>query len=569
MAWWKRGPSIVEFAENNGIPVRAVHSGIRNGIIALRSNGNIDVGKSWPFVEREHSTGFGAHSGYAGTSRDPRNDDWITGSSSGNSEVQRGGKALRSRAQDQARNNPYAHGANKKLASFMSGVQVRSAIPVPIGASKIVRDSINAENETIDREFQRWAETADATGDQDLAGLEFQACNAVVESGGVLSLIRTRPKNRIPFRIELLEEDLLDPARTEGVKGGGWIMQGVQFSQDAERLGYWLFPRHPAESSILLGDAAGSFGAAGLTSKFFPIDRVAHFYPRLFARPGQVRGVPWGHASSQGMRDFDGFMDAYRVLMRSAATFMGVMENPNAFSFDEGDSDLPDGWNPIRDSGGNIIERLAPGTIGYAYDGQKMNWSNPPTAEGFSEYVVANQQGMASGMLMPYELYTGDLSNTNFSSLMFGMGPFWRLMRTFQLHATVPMFWRPVWRNFVRFGRLSGVLRKRDHGYPAAYVPSPFPAVDPLKQTAARLIQVRAGASTIESWIRELGGDPEEVLSSAARLQEWGRDNNTVLDSDPSRTSQKGTANAAEAPTEEEERAILGWLLAQARREAA
>jgi capsid protein len=51
----------------------------------------------------------------------------------------------------------------------------------------------------------------------------------------------------VPPQLQGLEADHLDSTRTEELKDGGFILQGVEFDALGRRRAYWLYPTHPGD----------------------------------------------------------------------------------------------------------------------------------------------------------------------------------------------------------------------------------------------------------------------------------------------------------------------------------
>lgn len=473
-------------------------------------------------------------SGYKGARKSRLNEDWITGGASGNAELSRGMRNLRERSRDLVRNNRYGkHGASQ-LASYMSGVRPMSDIKADAGASDIEKERVAALNREVDSVFKAWSKVCHANGKLRFDGLQTHAALGMVVSGETFTRLRVRRLTDglpVPLQLEVLEADLVDHTRNETLPNGGWIIQGIEFSPIGAVEAYHMHRTHPGEA--ILGVEFGAFDTVRV-----PAPVIAHLYPEILSRPGQVRGEPWYHATIDGFRDFDGYQDAERVRLRGSASLMGVVEASEEITFADEDDEMPVGINPLRDANGDIVERIRPGTIAYAQQGQTIKFNAPPVIEGFKSYASVELHGLAAGILMPYELLAGDLSDTNFSSIMFGMGSFWRLMGRFQKDGIIPQWGDPVWERFVELGKVVRVLPPE--AGPVKWVTEPWPLVDPVKQNRGKLIAVRAGAGTLEDWIAETGKDPDTVLASHLALQKWAEENNVVLDGIASTTTLAG-----------------------------
>jgi lambda family phage portal protein len=498
-----------------------------------------ELAKRGGFDLEERSSGG---KGYQGARKNRRNEDWITTGASGNAELAGGLKTMRERSRDMARNNRYGKQGLSQLASYMTGLRPMSAVEVAPDASEREKKRVAQINRDVDAVFREWSKVCHANGRLRFGGLQMQAALGMCTSGDSFTRLRVRRASDglpVPLQLEVLEADLVDHTRNERLESG-WIIQGVEFSQIGQVRGFHMHQTHPGESLLGLG-----FGAQDTV--FVPVESVAHLYPEILSRPGQARGEPWFHAILQDLKDFDGYQDAERVRLRGSASLMGIVESQEEIQFTGEDPEFPTGINPIRDANGDIVERIRPGTIAYAMNGQKISFNSPQQTEGFAAYTDVDLHGMAAGTLTPYELFTGDLSKVNFSSIMFGMGSYWRMMGRFQQEIVIPLWGDPIWDRFVELGQL--VRSLPPEAGPVKWVAEPWPLVDPMKQHKGTLIAVRGGWKTLEDAIAETGEDPDRVMATQVRLQQWARDFNVVLDALPSTTTLAGQVQ--ELPDEE------------------
>jgi len=476
---------------------------------------------------------------YAGAKRSRRTSDWIAQGTSGNAELGLALPLLRQRSRQAWRDDPHAKSSLSTLASYFSGVMPRSAIPIPVGASDAERERIEALNREVDDRHREWSRRCSSRGPGSYRGTQYQAVLGMLMSGETFTRRRIRRPGRlvVPMQLELLEGDLCDHTKSERLEDGGWILQGIEHSPIGRVRAYHLYREHPGESTI----GGLSFGSS-LDTVAVPAAAVAHLYPEMLSRPQQVRGEPWLHANLQGLHDLAGYLDSERVRLRAAASFMGAVTTEEDITYPDEESEDDDhaaySLNAIRDCNGDVVERVRPGEIVYLRGGQTMTFNKPPSSDGFAEYVKTDLHTQAAGALMPYELYTGDLSDTNFSSIMFGMGSFKRFARRMVEDVVVARWADPVWGWFVEAGRAAGSLPPE--AGPVAWTVEPWPLVDPVKEARGNQILVRSGAKSLRRWIAETGEDPEEVLRDHESIARWASDHGIVLDSIPTSATLAG-----------------------------
>jgi lambda family phage portal protein len=473
-----------------------------------------------------------------------RNADWLARSSDASSSVRGSLKVARDRSRDLQRNNRYQRHSLLRLAQFFSGVTPRSAIKPERGASKAERERVEALNQQIDAVWDSWALECTSDGRTTFAGLQFKAVHSWLVSGESWTRLRLRRASdglTIPLQLELLEADFVDHTLDKDLKDGGWIRNGVEHDPIGRIRAYWMFRSHPGDNTALVTRSRDLVAV--------PASSVAHLFDALTSRPGQRRGMPWNVAIIQSLQDFDDYADAERLRMYGTACLMAFVESPEdpAGSLDDTDEEMPTGINPVRtvsDGVSEILEELRSGTVAYLQPGTKVSFHTPRTADNYEAYVKTELHGLAAGAGMPYELFAGDLSDTNFSSIMFGMGAFWDLATTVRFQIVVPLFGAMIWKAFVELGVALGTLP--DEAGPVEWHAKPFPLVDPEKQGKAWLRDIRAGARTLRQYQIAIGSDPERTDDETLRRAEWARDNELILDSIPTVATQAGQAQQAD-----------------------
>ena len=82
---------------------------------------------------------------------------------------------------------------------------------------------------------------------------------SLVESGEVLVRLRERRVEDglpVPLQLQVLEADHLDSGKTEELRDGGFILQGIEFDALGRRRAYWLYPTHPGDGRRRTGLAS-------------------------------------------------------------------------------------------------------------------------------------------------------------------------------------------------------------------------------------------------------------------------------------------------------------------------
>ncbi len=87
---------------------------------------------------------------------------------------------------------------------------------------------------------------------------------------------------------------------------------------------------------------------------------------------------------------------------------------------DGSDNNGPSLFPTLTDADGRVFEAVTPGMIAYARDTTKIEALKPADAMGYAPYKRSELQSIAAGARSTYELTSGDLSQTNFSSYQAG-----------------------------------------------------------------------------------------------------------------------------------------------------
>lgn len=397
-------------------------------------------------------------------------------STSANTEISAAARDLRNNHRDMVRNNPYAKKAVSVIAANVVGTGIKPSIQSP--GSRALRNAKAA--------WRAWADTTacDYEGRKTFAGIQRLVMQSVAESGEVFIRARRSASTLpVPLRLQVLEADFLDTSK-DGIStpGNGYIMQGIEFDVNGQRVAYWLYDYHPGENRLY----------RSMTSQRIPADEIAHiFYEE---RPGQIRGVPFGVSGMTRLRDFDEYEDAQLIRQKIAACFA-------AFVTDSKDP-LPGEMN----AGSYPIERVEPGMIEYLPPGKQVTFGNPPPADGYNDYSRRVLQGIAAGYGVTYEALTGDLSNVNFSSGRMGWIEMGRMIADWQELMLVPQLCDRVFQWWQEAGAIAGALAPN---LTVSWTPPARMMIDPVKETKGLSEQVRNGFVSWQEAVRQMGYDPD------------------------------------------------------------
>ncbi|MBO9422328.1 phage portal protein [Labrenzia sp. R4_2] len=382
-------------------------------------------------------------------------------------------------------------------------------------ASNLVGDGIKPrsehEDEAVRRVLQRlwkaWTDEADAEGQTDFYGLQQFAVRDLVVFGEVLFVFTYHPETGAP-QLRRLHPEQLDRTKDQMFDHGGRVYQGVEFDAAGRRVAYWI------RQSLLSGDALAGYSLAPVR---IPASEVIHLFRQLV--PGQVRGLSWFASVLLAAKELDSVLDALIVRARVAALHAGFITDTDG--------------NPAYDgqkSDGTLTAGLEPGALINLPPGKDIRFPDTPDQGGASDLLTTTFRLIASGTNTTYEQATGDYSNVNYSSARQAFLEYRRFCQTIQHHLLVFGLCRPVWKAFIQYQVLQGVIPARDYtadrsAFDAVkWLPPAWPWVDPKNDAIAAEKALKNHLRSRSEIIAERGYDAEdvdaEIAADAKRLKD-------------------------------------------------
>ncbi|MDQ2801391.1 MAG: phage portal protein [Pseudomonadota bacterium] len=464
----------------------------------------------------------GAKAEYEGASFSRRTAGWRRSGRDANSELNSAVMlALRGVAHEVVRNNPWAASGVTKLANYLVGPGITFQVYRAGVIDKRLTDLARKHFDTT---------ACDASGQHNLYGLQYQAARTIVESGAVLQRRRWRRGSDglpVPFQLQILEPDYINMMQSQPSAGGGARIQGIELDAIGRRSGYWMYSGHP-----------GSLLPGALDTKFVPATEIAHCYRA--DRPEAMHGSTWFAPVVVRIKDFGDFEDAQLVRQKIAACFA---------VFRVGD---PAGDPPAAfDSNGQPLElepnayAVEPGMIEDIPSGTDIKFASPPAVDGYEPFARVSREAIFTGIGLPYEIGTGDLTKVSFISGRLGRLDFQRSIEGWQYNMLIPQLCEPAGRWFLEAAAMMG---EDIEGAEFRWTPPRFPMMSPETEIPATRDAIRSGQQTISGAARERGEDPDVFLAEwaadAAKLDELG----LVFDSDPRKVTAVGNAVAPLTP---------------------
>jgi len=474
----------------------------------------------------------GAQGGYRG-------DGWLASGTDVNAEVLGGLARLRDRSRDLVRNNANASRAVRSLTSNLIGSGIR---PLP-----------NTGDEDLDKRitalWDSWSRVCYPSNRSTIYTLESLIARSFFESGEVFVRLRPRraadmPAGVPPLQLQVLEGDHvpLDDLMFRPLANGNRVEQGVEFNGVDQRVAYHMYRVHPGSTSLTRTPT--------LETVRVPATSVIHCYQEL--RPGQIRGIPWLSPVILSLWDLGGYQDAERVRARAAALIAAFVEGGEPA--DPGDNDPendPDGvgihtdgaGQLVTDSRGQPVEDLVPGMVAYLPTGKSVKLNTPGTPGGYAEYVRAHLHEIAAGTGLSYEIFTSDLSQTNFSSIKLGLNEQHRMIRALREQTFNPFVMDPIYEAFCDAAIAVGLLPDVPEVYKRTWSRPLIESIDRKADAEAAEKEARAGfRSRREIIASDYSRDPDEVDEDIRLGNERIDKAGLVLDSDPRMTGKSGSA---------------------------
>lgn len=425
-----------------------------------------------------------------------RNKGWGTIGGSADAIIAPALHKLRLRVRELIANDGLAKKAKHSLGSLLVGNGIKGQVQ---GNTK--------GDDKFNDVYDAWAESThcDFDGMTNLYGLQFLIAITLVESGACIILKEVTPRSErkpgvVPLEIRVLEPDYVDLHRTEGMRKGNVIKNGVEFNKRGKVVARWLFKNHPGDNYPLVKD--------NYQSVRVPVEDMQ--YVMIRERPEQYHGVPWLTAVAMVFKDYGEFEEAQLLRQKIAACFAMFLE----------DIDVPE----VETSGKmkpGFYSKMNPGTIEVLPAGRKASFLAPPGVEGYGEYTRGQKLRMSAGCLLTFESLTNDLSNVNFSSARIGQQDMYRNLDVIILTSLIPQVCVTIKNWFCVIAYLSNFIDKPF--YKMTWTPAVRPFLEPVKDTKAAIMKMDAGLESVFATLRARGHNPKKYLSKLKKEVEYLR----------------------------------------------
>lgn len=419
---------------------------------------------------------------------------------SANTDHQADATTLRARSRSLTQNVPYIAQGLRSLVASVVGTGI---MPRWLGPDGQIYDTL----------WKQWAQVCDADGRHDIYGMQAAAYRAMQQDGEVLVRLRARRPSDglpVPLQLQLLEIDWLDSSRTQ-TNSGSQIINGIQYDVLGRVEGYWLFDQHPGEIT--------AFNRGRASSHFVPASSIIHLYTA--ERPGQGRGFPRIAPVIARVRDLQLYEDA-ELQRKNLETRLSVLASGSVTDM----ANPPSPGENVDTSAAKAgdLGPLASGSITQIPNAGQLTVLEPKVAPGYVEYVKYNLHLIAAGFGVTYEMMTGDVSDTNFSSARVNRLNFQREAEVEQWVVFIPKFCDRVCRAFAEAAELVGKVKRAD--YNVEHSTPKWDYVNPEQDVKADLAEIAGGLSSFSEKLRRRGYKPDlifqELREDIEKLREGG-----------------------------------------------
>ena len=342
----------------------------------------------------------------AGSMKGP-NRKWLPRNKSADAEVKRDYKLIMARCRDLARNNPYIKGVLRKLCDNVIRNGIRPQAKVRVSPDKLDK----ALNRRLEQRWRKWSRKkyADVSGHDSVASMQKLVLRHIWTDGEILvhrvwdaGLLK---KGVVPFRVELLESDLLADFVDGPLKNGNIARRGIEFDRKTGRpVRYHLLSSHPGDYQFL----------AYKDVYEIPASEIIHVFEK--ERAGQTRGVSWFSAVVMEAFDLSEYQSFERIGAKLAAAFGIFIKTQYPEMMGNGIHPLG-GELPSDNTTEEIPKYIDPGRIQKLPAGTEIQFaSHKRPGDSYEPYVKQSLKGLSAGSSTSYSTFSNDYSDSSYSS---------------------------------------------------------------------------------------------------------------------------------------------------------
>lgn len=435
---------------------------------------------------------------------------WTHGGGSHREDIEDNIDTLRQRSRDlYYGGSNIATGAVKRLRTNTVGTGLRLKSTINEEILKITPDEARKLEETIEREFAHWADSANCDLERldNFYQLQQLALLNALLSGDSFALMKTtkRTGSIYDLRIELIEADRVSTPDKE--TANPLFCEGVEKNKDGEVAAYHISKFHPLSFADRQPREWARVEAYGSRTGR---KNILHIMNR--ERIGQVRGVPFISPVIETIKQLGRYTEA-EVVAAVVSGLVTVFIEKQSASDDMAFGEVVPEEMQVDAADENSIE-LAPGAVFDLGEGEKANMITPgrPNAN-FDPFVMAVIKQIGAALEIPYEILIMAFTN-NYSASRAAILEFFKVIKMYR-EWFIADFCQPVYEEWlceaVAKGRIQAPGFFNDPIIKDAYCSAEWNGpsagqLDPVKEVQAAELRVQGGYSTREKEATELTG---------------------------------------------------------------
>lgn len=415
-------------------------------------------------------------------------------------------------SRDLVRNSPKAKAA----------VRVLAAASVRYGITPKFPSGNKRAQAAMEKEFARWVPRADVKGEADFFGLMHKVDWQYWEVGECFVRPHILPDAEanalgmgIPLQLEVIEsEQVTNDSFT--ASNGNRVINGIEVNKRGRKIAAHVYAGNaedPMQAGVRELIRIPFFD--GMNGELFHIVNPMR---------GSYRGEPGLAVVGRRLEQVDVVMRALMTRAQVTACFAGFVKRTGTTT-----GNLSRPMDPAlgavakeETASSPGVEYIRPGMMHYLRDGEEVVFANPQDLTSLETLLKAFDREIATGMGVPYELMTGDLSDTNYTGFRAGTIQFRDQVEMHQWLVLIPQFCLPVILLFTFLGFLKGkwdVMAPdgMDWGVPQAR------SIDPVKDAMALLIELKAGITPFARVKAERGEDWRKDLDLVAEVNAYAQ----------------------------------------------
>jgi len=436
-------------------------------------------------------------------------------------------QVIQRRAADLAANDWAAKAGIRTIADNAVGTGLVPKSNIPHKLLGIDREAAAAIGEKLEWAWAIWSAEAHAGGTAHFEDLQYLGMSSILRLGEMLHLPIMLPlEHGRTFRLAIQDMSPTRLATPADKNIDLSIRDGIEFTDYGQPTHYWIACPPPSLTPV---DMNQLFSDSYVRRPARLGHRPNVFHLFRAEEEEQTRGVS---ALSVGMKLFRNLNDALdselfaQVIAASFPVFMAL---------EDGTANLPPevktaygiGVHGVRSEEEQKELEFRPGTITFGKPNEKPQvLSNQRPSSNFQSFTKIIERALASMLGIPYESFTKDYSDTNYSSMRAALNEAWKLYlfyRTWFARRYPNLTWEMVIEEayLINFLGLAGDIDATDG--PGFYEGRAYwsnatwsgPArgfIDPVKEIQAIIMALEANLTTYgEAWA-ERGGDFTDAL---------------------------------------------------------